>query len=193
MEQAGTVRSLQAPVRFGFFGVSAVPGFDLVVRIARELKAEGCTAEFSMVGHLNHPEDRNKDYSAVPDASMDVLSPAEYAERARRLTYALWTTRSHRSGLVASSTFLDALSFVKPIVYLSNPLIDGYARELGDIGYSCADDAVLRDTIRQLAKHPPVERYIRQCDAILSGRRAFEPDIVGAALRTIVQELRTRP
>jgi hypothetical protein len=191
MEHAATIPAPTSPVRFGFFGVSAVPGFDLVVQIARELKEEGCPAEFSMIGHLNHPDDAVKDFSAVPDASTRILSPAEYAERARRVTYALWTTRTHRSGLVASSTFLDALSFVKPIVYLSNPLIDGYARELGDIGHACDDATVLKNTIRQLAANPPGERYIAQCKAILSGRRAFEPDVVGAALRTIIEEIRT--
>ncbi len=177
-----------APVRFGFFGVSAVPGFDLVVQIARELKAEGCTAEFSMVGHLNHPEDAKRDYTPVPDARLQVLTPEEYRSRARQLTYALWTTRTHRSGLVASSTFLDTLSYIKPIIYLSNPLIDGYARELGDIGYRCDDAAAMKDVVRRLAVEPPGERYQRQCRAIQEGRRAFDPEVVGARLRTVIEE-----
>jgi hypothetical protein len=177
-----------ASVRFGFFGVSAVPGFDLVVQIARELKAEGCTAEFSMVGHLNHPDDPERDHSPVPDAGPGILTPAEYRARAQRLTYALWTTRTHRSGLVASSTFLDALSYIKPIIYLSNPLIDGYARELGDIGYRCEDAAAMKDIVRRLAAEPPGERYLAQCRTIQEGRRAFDPMVVGGILRTIIEE-----
>ena len=177
-----------APVRFGFFGVSAVPGFDLVVQIARELKAEGCTAEFSMVGHLNHPDDPKRDYTPVPDASPKILTPAEYRSRAEHLTYALWTTRTHRSGLVASSTFLDTLSYIKPIVYLSNPLIDWYARDLGDIGYRCMDGEEMKSLVRRLAAEPPGERYLRQCRTIQEGRRAFDPEVVGGILRTIIEE-----
>lgn len=177
-----------APVRFGFFGVSAVPGFDLVVQIARELKAEGSTATFSMVGHLNHPDDPKRDYTPVPDARPQVLTPEEYRSRARQLTYALWTTRTHRSGLVASSTFLDTLSYIKPIVYLSNPLIDGYARELGDIGYRCKDASEMKDVVRRLAAEPPGERYRLQCRAIQEGRRVFDPEVVGANLRAVIEE-----
>ena len=178
------------PVRFGFFGVSAVPGFDMVARVAAMLRAEGSGAEFSMAGHLNHPDDATRDYSAVPDASPRLLTDREYADRARRFTYSLWTTRAHRSGLVASTTFLDALSFVKPLVYLANPLIDAYAAILGDIGYRCADEQELTDVVRSLATDWPQERYRVQCAAILAGRHMFEPSAVAASLRKIVAELR---
>jgi len=182
--------SPRTPVRFGFFGVSAVPGFDMVTRVAETLGAEGSAAEFSMVGHLNHPDDATRDYAAVPDACPRLLSESEYADRARRLTYSLWTTRAHRSGLVASTTFLDALSFVKPLVYLANPLIDAYAALLGDIGYRCADERELTDVVRSLAAEWPQERYRAQCAAILAGRHLFEPSAVAASVRRIVHELR---
>jgi len=175
------------PVRFGFFGVSAVPGFEVVVDIAAQMKKEGVPAEFSMVGHLNHPDDESRDYSAVPDASPSVLDPAEYVRRARRLTYALWTTRTHRSGLVASSTFLDTLSFVKPLIYLSSPLIDRYARDMGDIGYRCADVGEMTSIVRSLAGAWPSDRYRAQCAAILNGRSMFDPATVGTVVRKIVE------
>jgi hypothetical protein len=158
--------------------------------MANVLQSEGSTAEFSMVGHLNHPDDPSRDYSSIPDASTKLLSATEYADRARRLTYALWTTRSHRSGLVTSSSFVDALSFVKPLVYLSNPTIDSYADLLGDIGYRCADEQEMLDVVRSLSAHVPEERYRAQCAAILAGRRMFEPPAVAASLRTIVEDLR---
>ncbi len=180
------------PVRFGFFGVSAVPGFEIVVDIARTMKNEGIPAEFSMVGHLNHPDDHIRDTSAVPDASRSVLEAGEYIRRARSLTYALWTTRAHRSGLVASSTFLDTLSFVKPVIYLGNPLIDRYARDMGDIGYRCADVGEMMTVVRSLATAWPADRYRAQCAAILNGRSMFDPATVGASVRTIVEEAETR-
>lgn len=177
-----------APVRFGFFGVSAVPGFDVVVRIAGALKREGIPAEFSMVGHLNHPDDAQRDYSAVPDASPTILDPDMYAARAHSLTYALWTTRTHRSGLVASSTFLDALSFIKPVIYLANPLIDSYVRDLGDIGYRCLDEDEMLDVVRSLARTWPEERYRAQCAALLAGRSLFDPATVARSVRALVDE-----
>ena len=181
---------LPAVVRFGHFGVSTAKGFDIFARIAAELKAEGIPAEYSLVGYLNNPADELLDLSAVPDARRTHLTPEEYATRAQSITYAVWTTHAQRLGLMASSTFLDALSVLKPVVYIGNHLLDAYARILGDFGYRCSDAQEMKSTMRKLALEWPNERYRRQQEAILAGRKIFDPATVATQLRTIIEEVR---
>ena len=177
-------------VRFGHFGVSTAKGFDMFARIAAELTAEGIPAEYSMIGYLNNPADKLLDLSAVPDARHKALTPEEYAERARRITYAIWTTHSQNLGLMASSTFVDALSSLTPVLYIANHLLDAYARIIGDFGYSCSNEQELKSTMRMLALKWPKERYRRQQEAILAGRTIFDPASVSTQLRTIIEEVR---
>jgi len=177
-------------VRFGHFGVSTAKGFDMFARIAAELNAEGVPAEYSMIGYLNNPADERLDLSAVPDARRKALTPEEYAERARNITYAIWTTHAQHSGLMASSTFVDALSSLTPVVYIGNHLLDAYTRILGDVGYRCSNEQELKSTMRRLALEWPNERYRRQQKAILAGRTIFDPASVSTQLRSIIEEVR---
>jgi len=81
---------------------------------------------------------------------------------------------------------LDTLAVGKPLIAIRNPQFEEMFRDLGDIGYLCDDAGQMRELILSIARDPPRERYRRQSEAILAGRRIFQPAAVGSQLRDIL-------
>jgi hypothetical protein len=180
------------PLRFGYFGVSS-RGFDQFVDLAREVHAERPSAcEFIMVGFLNRPEDEGlleAAGDAVKGISRTPLSRAEYAERGRALTYAVWMAPPELYRFRTSTAFLDGMSFLKPGVYLANDCLEHYVHDMGDVGYLCKDRKEMKETILSFIDSFPADRYVRQCERIHQRREMFSPAVVGEALKKVVEEV----
>ena len=179
-------------VRFGYLGVSAKGGFDVFCRLAAEIQREVSQkpCEFVMVGFLNQRGSYPvSGQDAVQGVSYTPLSVEEYARRASSLTYAVVTASPKKYNLGASTSFLDALSYVKPGIYLRNPYIEYCFRKMGDIGYLCDSYQEMQSVILSILKEFPLARYKRQCENILQGRRIFEPQVLAPKLRAIVEDV----
>lgn len=180
-----------APVcRFGYFGAGA-KGFHLFCRLASD--SQGIEADspydFVMVGFLrdrrNVPE---SEQSSVKGIGETPLSREEYSRRALSITYAVGTWRPEDYRLVASASLLDALSYVKPGIYLRNPYIEYYFERLGDIGYLCDSYEEMRCVLSSVLKAFPLARYRQQVENILRGRHIFEPSVVASQFRMILAD-----
>ncbi len=174
------------PVRFGFLGVSQGKGFQSFARVVAGVRAAEPSARFSLVGHLNSTADCAQYGGITEDAECAPLSDEEYRRRGLALTYTVWTADPQHYGLVASATFLDTLSLVKPCIYLRNPYIDSYASRMGNIGYGCANVQDMQDQILSLIRSFPSERYKEQCATILRARDIFSPRVVSGQLRALI-------
>jgi len=180
-----------SPVRFGYFGVSGGrgKGFDRFVQLADEIGGEFPEARFVMVGHLSTGADRMRFGTARWDFPGSPLTQAEYAQRAREVTYAVSVTDPYVYRVGASTSFLDALSSVKPGIYLRNAYLEECFARMGDIGYLCDTLDDVRDCIRSVLRDFPVARYREQCRTILTMRHIFEPATISARFRAIVEEV----
>jgi hypothetical protein len=172
--------------KFGFLGVSRGKAFQTFARVVEGVRTAEPSVRFSLVGHLNSAEDCARYKGITEDAECAPLSDEEYRRRGLDLTYTVWTAEPSHYGLVASATFLDALSLVKPCIYLRNPYIDSYASRMGDIGYGCTSVQEMQDLIVSLVRSFPSERYKGQCATILRTRNIFSPQTVGQRLRELV-------
>ena len=177
-----------ARARFGFFG-STAKGFAPFYEIARAVKSQNLAADFSLVGFLNG-RDLQCDYNEniVAGLSRSPIDAEEYARRAAAIDYAVWPANAAHYRLTASASFLDALDYLKPVIYLANPYIDAYAQQLGDIGYRCETLAQMQNVIETLAREFPAERYEQQRAALLRGREIFEPTKIAPTLKAIIEE-----
>lgn len=173
------------PLRFGYFGVSP-KGFDAFAQLAREILTQNAQVEFILVGFLRDG-DAQSDYPGITGLSDKPLTPEEYRRRAATLTYAVGTADPAHYRLVANATFLDALSFGKPGVYLRNAFVADYFRKMGDIGYLCDSYEEMRATVLSLVREFPTERYRKQRDNIRRGREIFAPQLLARGLREIVE------
>jgi len=172
------------PVRFGYFGVSNHgKGFDRFLTLARVFKEADLPAGFVHVGFVLNPDQLDAVREVLPDATSEPLSEEAFAERARSVTYAVWTCEPDHYRLTCSASFLDALAYAKPGLYLRNPYIAHYAEQMGDIGYLCDNMDALQERALELAQRLPVERYQAQQAAILAGRARFAPEQVALRLR----------
>lgn len=179
-------------VRFGYLGVSATGRFDVFCRIAAEIQREASPkpCQFVMVGFVNQPGSYPvSDQDAVKGVSYTPLSVEEYARRASSLTYAVGTATPKKYSLVASNSFLDALSYIKPGIYLRNPYIEYYFSKMGDIGYLCDSYQEMRSVILSILKEFPLASYQQQCENILQCRKIFEPQVLAPKLRAIIDDI----
>lgn len=176
-------------VRFGYFGVNSLnKGFDTFFELAEEALRKTSHSEFTMVGFVRDPADCPKYAETIVGVSSTPLSGAEFARRAESLTYAVWCGNPSHYRLTASASFLDALSYVKPGIYLRNPFIEHYFEQMGDIGHLCDTYEEMLEVILALDREFPAARYRSQCENILRGRGIFEPATLAPQLRAIVDE-----
>ena len=179
-------------IRFGYFGVgrNAEKGFDQFVRLAKECRQSfsRMNCEFVIVGFLQTARGVRVDADVVNGLSCAPLAGDEYARRAQEVTYALGLADPEHYRLVASASFLDALCYMKPGIYLRNPYVEHYFNQLGDIGYLCGSYREMLGVVRSIIDDFPEARYRQQCENIRTGRRIFEPQAVAPQLRDIVKE-----
>ena len=179
-------------VTFGYFGVSGGrgKGFGEFVRIADEVRGKYPEARFMMVGHLSTDADRARFGAMRRDFPDSPLTQEEYAQRAREVTYAVSVTDPNVYRVGASTSFLDALSSIKPGIYLRNAYLDECFRSMGDIGYLCDTVEEVKARIVSVLAEFPRSRYLQQCETIFSMRHIFEPATISVGLREIVEEVR---
>lgn len=176
------------PVRFGFFGSAAYPakGYATFLRLASEIASHSADAEFVLVGNaparLASPELTRP----LSGFSTEPLSDYEYSRMAAQLHFAIATGSPQHYRLRASATFLDALSHVKPGIYLRTPYVEHYFKQLGDLGYICDSYEEMRDLVLRLATNFPATRYQEQCANILAGRQLFDPAVLAPQLRRLL-------
>jgi hypothetical protein len=119
----------------------------------------------------------------VPDRP---LTRAAFESSIRQLAYVVWTTPPERLRLAPSATFVDALAFLKPGIYLRNDYLEHHFRRMGDIGYLCDSREEMVETIRAIISSFPLDRYRRQVENIRRGRAIFEPEALAPRLRAIL-------
>jgi len=183
---ANTGQAAVHPLRFGFLGVG-VKGFDTFCRVADDVAPSPERAIFVMAGfYPSNAKKKQPTSRYVPVVSNRPLTRTAFESLVRQLAYVVWTAQPDHYRLTASATFVDALAFLKPGIYLRNDFIEHYFRRMGDIGYLCGSHEEIVQTIRAIMSSFPVDRYQRQVENIRRGRAIFEPEALAPRLRAIL-------
>jgi hypothetical protein len=184
----GAPPSQPRPIRFGFLGSGAHPakGFATFLRLALDVTSQSAGAEFVLVGSVPMSLASPELTRPLSSLSTEPLSDDAYNEVAGGLHFVVGTGMSQHYRLRASATFLDALSQIKPGIYLRTPYVEHYFERLGDIGYLCDTYEEMRDLVLRLAQEFPLERYEAQCANILAGRQVLDPAVLAPQLRRIL-------
>jgi hypothetical protein len=173
-------------VSFGSLGVlRKVKGSGLFLRLAGEVTATRTAyrPHFVCVGPIVDKKLRKLLSGAVSVPSPDApLPPDKYAAHARQLDYAIML---HGAGttLNGSGVLFDAFSYLKPVIALKSPFFSAYFDKMGNIGYLCDNYADLKRRVLDLLDHPPVDEYLLQRQALLTGREQLRIPVLAATLR----------
>jgi hypothetical protein len=171
------------PVRFGFIGDSK-KGLEIFYDIAKQITVEFPQVEFHVIGRSKKNEvDRYGD--VLQGLNDEYLSDQEYSERIRNQTYLIFPYSDSRYNYRASATLVDALSFLKPGIYLDNLYVSECFRILGDIGYICISAEDIISEIKAILVRRDRDDYRIKTENIRSNRTKFGVDYVGKQLKGI--------
>jgi hypothetical protein len=173
-------------VSFGSLGVlRKVKGSHLFLRLAGEV-ASARTAyrpRFVCVGPIVDKKLRRLLSSAVSIPSPDTPLPLEtYAALTRKLDYAV-LLHGAETALQGSGVLFDAFSYLKPVIALKSPYFTSYFEKMGNIGYLCDHYADLKRRVFDLLDHPPVDEYLLQRQALLTGREQLQVPVLAETLQ----------
>jgi hypothetical protein len=175
----------QARIVFGFTGgIYAGRGFGLYEKLAKKMEGLAGKAVFETVGFAAAPAYSGSYFTDLP---RQPLSPDVYKKKISEITYSVLLGEYSLYRLAASGSFLDALSFVKPVIALKNPYVEYYFKKLGDIGYLCDSYEDLERVVAGIINNFSPERYVLQCGNIIANRDLFSPEKVSARVREIFE------
>jgi hypothetical protein len=180
----------QHPVRLALLGVATrSKGFGTFLGLAEVMKREiPGRVEFDAIGHV-HREFGTVDLSRLEEeVGTEDLPRDVFIERLRRAHFVcLWFQTGGYYDLSASGTLLDAITWRKPIIASKHPLIDRLFADFGDIGYECASEAEVLETIRGLAQHFDPLRYQEQVHTMANLRDSRKPEAGAKQYRLLLR------
>ncbi len=179
-------------LRLAFLGADSTgKGFGAFIQLAGEVAAhwagpQALRPSFHGIGFRTggSPEQSTLE----TQLSRAPLTSAEYSSQLSRMDYVIFPYSAEHYTFTASGAMLDALASAKPCIALRNPLFANYFARMGDVGYICDSYEEMWRLVGGLCAHPPVERYVRQCEAIGRGRAIFRPDRVAPLLGRAMAE-----
>ena len=173
--------------KFCFLGTGgADKGLLTFCNLADDISISCFNAKFVVAGFYSGDVNKKPFSEYIPAISNYPLEKGVYNKIVANSNYVVSTSNPEHYKLTASATFLDALSFLKPGIYLKNDYIEYWFKKLGDIGYLCDtyDDIVL--TIRSIVSNFPEKKYRNQIENIRKGRVIFEPKYLSKELKEII-------
>lgn len=176
------------PVRIGFVGLgSKAKGFASFLDVAARVKARhGDRVAFVHVGIAQEGNPTGSDVLEHPPATAH-LPRAEFARRLAALHYVFLPFRRGYYDLSASGAFIDAVTWLKPVITTRVPLSEQFFAESGEIGFLCEDDAGMEAAVEAVLTEENAERYARQVEALRVAREGRRPEALAASYRDSVE------
>ena len=173
---------------FGYIGTgNLTKGISLFASIAIAVKRLSHNVEFLLVGYLSSWR-TNTDYSAITGLTEVPLTTQEYIRRGLSITYAINTSNPEFYKYGGCSSFIDALFFGKPGIYLRNDYIEYYFSKMGNIGYLCDTYEELLEVIEKISLNFPEQEYKIQVLNIQNGRKLLMPKQISLKLSRILSK-----
>ncbi|HUB10794.1 MAG TPA: hypothetical protein VMB34_02470 [Acetobacteraceae bacterium] len=177
------------PVRIALVGqATEAKGTAPFLALARHFRAtHPGKAEFHLVGRLMPGDDPARFADLVGPVSADHLSRAAFQQRLAGMHYVCLPLQPGYYSLSASGALIDAITWLKPVIATSLPLVANMFRQFGEIGYLCADADAMRAAIAGLVDAPDPARYAAQVTAMRRLRDSRMPDGLIATYRAIIR------
>ncbi|MCM1321064.1 MAG: glycosyltransferase [Bacteroides sp.] len=113
----------------------------------------------------------------------------DFDEAVSSATYACFAYSSSSYKFTASGAVLDAIRFLKPIIYIKNSYFDGIFKDAGNIGWRCEDECEFIETIERIDKNPDEKLYAEQRENLKKLQGRFSTQTVQKQIEKILDTL----
>ena len=168
-------------IKFGLLGINNY-ALKCLIDINNYMIESETPFNIEVIGWIGANNNYRKEMKDLTITSVP-LSRAQYEKMIENVDYIIWLSNPAHYKYSASGTFLDALTFLKPGIYLNNDYIKNYFHMMGDIGYLCESVVEIEETIKLLIAKPDINRYNQQRLNIYRGREIFSVREVGRQIR----------
>ena len=113
----------------------------------------------------------------------------EFDELIKETTYACYPYPTNSYRLTASGAVLDAIRFLKPIIYIANDYFDSIFEGAGNIGYRCKNEAEFIRIIQELDNSDRTIEYKNQVENLKSLQQKFGKENIKKQLNKILDSI----
>jgi hypothetical protein len=180
--------SLTLPLHIGLVGqATEAKGITPFLELARELKARhGDRLTFEVVGCAPPGSDLGRFAALDAPVTHQHLSREAFRTRLARLHFVCLPLQQGYYSLSASGAFVDAITWLKPVIACRVPIVEDAFVRFGELGHLCDDVAAMRAVIEHLVVQPDPARYAMQVAAMRRARDARLPDALARDCRGIL-------
>jgi hypothetical protein len=180
---------LKQPIRVALIGqATEAKGISPFLEAARLLKNEfGERIEFCLIGRVFPGDDLSRFSVLDEPVSTERLSRDRFHELLHRVHFAFLPLQPSYYRLAASGALMDAITWLKPVIATSIPIVADMFERFGDIGYRCDTTEEMYDALRHILTRMDEARYARQVEALRRARDARLPSALAERLRSILE------
>jgi hypothetical protein len=176
------------PLRIGLVGqATEAKGVTPFLELARKLKARhGDKVCFEVIGRAPPGSDLARFAVLDEPVTHEHLSRAAFRARLAQLHYVCLPFQTGYYNLSASGAFIDAVTWLKPIIACRVPIVEDAFTCFGELGHLCHDASEMCDLVEGLVTQPDPGRYAAQVEALRQAREVRTPDALARDYRGIV-------
>lgn len=115
-----------------------------------------------------------------------MISRKLFDESLEKITYACFPYPSDTYRFTASGAVLDAIIYLKPIIYIKNDYFDGIFEKSENIGYRCENEEDFIKTIKEIDSHPDIDCYKKQIENLKKLQSKFYINTIENQLKSIL-------
>ncbi|MBP3710252.1 MAG: hypothetical protein J6I73_07625 [Treponema sp.] len=174
--------------KFAFIGNCLYKkGGETIIRAAESIE-QNSESSISIIGAYDLKLNNIPKKIKLLSTPHQLLRKDDFENALSSIAYACFPYPSNTYKFTASGAVLDAIRWLKPIIYIHNDYFDAIFKDAGDIGYACADESAFIDTIIRIDESPDNERYKKQIDNLRKLQNKFKIDTVTESIAKIVFE-----
>lgn len=179
---------LCAPIRVGFVGqATEAKGITPFLAVVEHVKARyGDAILFEVIGRAPPGSDLARFRVLDGPPTHEHLSREAFCARMAGLHYVCLPFQPGYYNLSASGAFIDAMTWLKPVIACHVPIVEDIFAQFGDLGYLCDDADAMSAVFDDIMTRPDPVRYAAQIEALRCARAARMPEALAQDYRAIV-------
>lgn len=116
----------------------------------------------------------------------EMISRKLFDKSLEEITYACFPYPSNTYRFTASGAVLDAIIYLKPIIYIKNDYFDGLFENAGNVGYRCENEESFIKTIKEIDENPNITCYKEQVINLKKLQSKFSIKNIENQLKSII-------